>query len=287
MGPILIADYLADIAQNLLEIFQKKSMCQQSFDDGDYDEEEDEIESESLLVTSAGDLVAALCETVGPEFSKYFEVYLPLILKYYKPTKTQSERSMAVGCLGECINGIKGAVTPHTERLFQLFVKACGDEDELVRSNSAYALGLLSFHSQVDLSPHYPAMLTALYPLFSNQTFPNTVDNATGAVARLILARPSAMPLDQVLPTFVGALPLKADYEENQPVFECIFQLFNANNTFVLGNLPQFLHIFSQVLADNDQLKEATRNHLIELIRHLNTQSPELNISGSDLARFL
>ncbi|OBZ90920.1 putative importin subunit beta-4 [Choanephora cucurbitarum] len=287
MGPILISDSLEDVAQNLLEIFQKKSICQQSFDDGDYDEEDDEIESESLLITSAGDLVAALCEVVGPSFNKYFEVYLPLICKYYKPNKTQAERSMAIGCLGECIVGIKEAVTPHTERLTQLFVKACNDEDELVRSNAAFALGCLTTNTQIDLSPHYPTLLTTLSPLFSNQTLPNTVDNAAGAVARLILAHPNAVPLDQVLPTFTNALPLKADFEENQPVFDCIFKLFNASNPFVLNNLPQFLHIFTQVLSDNEQLKEPTRIHLIELIRHLNSQSPELNIGSSELARFL
>ncbi|RCH94783.1 hypothetical protein CU098_000953 [Rhizopus stolonifer] len=287
MGPVLISDVLEDIAQNLLEIFQKKSVCQMAFDDGDYEEEEDEIESESLLITSAGDLVAALCEVVGPSFHKYFEVYLPLIIKYYKPTKTQAERSMAIGCLGECIVGIKEAITPHTERLTQVFVKACSDEDELVRSNAAFALGCLTMYTQMDLSPHYPVLLTALSPLFSNQTFPNTVDNAAGAVARLILAHPDAVPLDQVLPTFTNALPLKADFEENQPVFDCLFQLFQAHNSFVFSHLSQFLHIFTQVLSDQEQLKEATRAHLIELIRHLNSQSPELNIGSSELARFL
>ncbi|CEP13770.1 hypothetical protein [Parasitella parasitica] len=287
IGPILVADCLEDISGNLLEIFQKKSVCQQAFDDGDYEEEDDELESESLLITSAGDLVAALCETVGPNFVNYFAVYMPLISKYYKPTKTQSERAMAVGCLGECIGGLKTAISPYTESLMKIFVKACSDEDELVRSNAAFALGCLAFHTQVDLSSEYPTLLTALSPLFSNQALPNTVDNAAGAIARLILARPGSVPLDQVLPTFTNALPLKADFEENQPVFDCIFQLFNTNNAFVLGNLPQFLHIFTQVLSDEDQLKEATRGHLIELVRHLNTQSPELNIGSSDLARFL
>lgn len=233
MGPILIADNLEGIAHNLLEIFQKKSICQQAFDDGDYDEEDDDLESESLLITSAGDLVAALCETVGPDFVKYFEVYMPLICKYYKATKTQTERAMAVGCLGECIGGLKSAITPHTEHLLSIFVKACGDEDELVRSNAAFALGCLTIHSQVDLSPHYGQLLTALSPLFNNQTLPNTVDNAAGAVARLILAHPDAVPLDQVLPTLTQALPLKADFEENQPVFDCIFQLFKGQNSFV------------------------------------------------------
>lgn len=79
----------------------------------------------------------------------------------------------------------------------------------------------------------YPTILTALHPLFHHQPLPNTTDNAAGAVARLMLVHPDAMPMEQVLPVLFSALPLKADYEENGPVFECLFQLFHSNNAFV------------------------------------------------------
>jgi hypothetical protein len=79
--------------------------------------------------------------------------------------------------------------------------------------------------------------------LFQNQSLVNTTDNAAGAVARLILAHPDAMPLDQVLPVLTGALPLKADFAENEPVFDCLFQLFRSNNAFVS----------TDVVADNKE----------------------------------
>jgi hypothetical protein len=233
MGPCIIADHLAEVSENILALFEKRSICQQNFGDEEFVDEEEEAESESLLISAAGDLVASLCETVGEGYSSYFDVFMPLIAKYYKKSKTNAERSMAIGCLGECITGIKTAVTPHTERLLQLFVKACGDEDHSVRSNAAYALGILSGNSQIDLSSQYPVILTALYPLFQNQPVPNITDNAAGAVARLIMANPNALPLDQVLPVFVSVLPLKADFAENEPVFNCLFSLFRANNPVV------------------------------------------------------
>lgn len=82
-------------------------------------------------------------------------------------------------------------------------------------------------------SRQYPTIFTALHPLFHDQSLPNTTDNAAGAVARLILAHPNAVPLDQVLPVFFTALPLKADFAENEPVFACLFQLFQSNNALV------------------------------------------------------
>ncbi|KAI7861966.1 armadillo-type protein [Spinellus fusiger] len=287
MGPCVIADCLEDITRNLLEIFEKRSLCQQNFDDEDFVDEDEEAQSESLLIGAAADLVAALCEVVGEGFSSYFDVFLPLIAKYYKKTKSSTERSMAIGCLGECITGVKRAVTPHTERLLQMFIKGCGDDDQTVRSNAAFALGVLTVNTQIDLSAQYAAMLTVLHPLFQNQTLRNTTDNATGAVARLIVAHPEAVPLDHVLPVFLGALPLKADYAENVPVFECLFHLFRANNAFIFAHLAQILPLFASVLADEDQLTDATRAQLIELVRALNSQSPELNIASSDLRQYL
>lgn len=287
MGPSIIAEHVEEISRNVLDIFEKRSICQQSYDEDDFVDEEEEAESESLLIGAAGDLVATICETVGEGYSSYFDVFMPLIAKYYKKSKTSSERSMAIGCLGECITGIKSAVTPHTERLLQLFIKACADEDQSVRSNAAYALGILVGNSQIDLTSQYPVILTALHPLFSNQPVPNITDNATGAVARLIIARPDAVPLDQVLPVFTSVLPLKADFAENEPVFNCLFQLFRANNTFIHSQIPNFLPVFHHVLSNEDQLNDSTRVELVELLRALNAQSPSLGISSSELARFL
>ena len=85
----------------------------------------------------------------------------------------------------------------------------------------------------VTLFRQYGSILSVLHPLFENQSFPGTTDNASGAVARLILAHPNAVPLDQVLPVFLNALPLKSDFAENEPVFESLFYLFRANNPFV------------------------------------------------------
>ncbi|CAO3697035.1 unnamed protein product [Umbelopsis ramanniana] len=288
VGPAVIADHVDPICQHLLEIFEKRALCQQEdeVEDGLVDEDE-QAEYESMLVGSASDLVGALAQAIGEGFSNYFNGFLPHISKFYKKTKTGAERSMAIGCLGEVIGGIKGGVTPHTEQLLTLFLKAAADSEEEVRSNAAYALGVLSAYTQYDVSSQYNTILGALYPLFHGQTLPNVTDNAAGAVARLILRNPEAVPLDQVLPTFTTALPLKRDFEENEPVFECIFTLFRANNSFVMEHIPQFLHIFAQVLSEEGQVKDPTKASIIELIRALDAQSPNLNIRSSELAQYL
>ena len=46
-----------------------------------------------------------------------------------KKNKSLSDRSAAIGCLAEIISGMKGAVTPQTEPLYQLFYQALADEE--------------------------------------------------------------------------------------------------------------------------------------------------------------
>lgn len=123
--------------------------------------------------------------------------------------------------------------------------------------------------------------------MFQGQNLDNVTDNACGAVARMIMRHPDVVPVDQVLPVFVQALPLKRDYEENEPVYKLLFQLIRSQNTWVFNNLTQLLTIFAGVLSKEDELKPHTRQEMIEIIKALNTQFPALNISASPLSTYL
>jgi importin-4 len=188
---------------------------------------------------------------------------------------------------------MKGAVTPSTEPLLELFYRGLSDPDDEVRSNSAFATGLLVENSEVDLSPQYRPLLAALRPLFvvtpdSPSAKLNARDNAAGAVARLILRNTAAIPLDQVLPVFLEALPLKNDYLENRPVFRALFHLFRANPQVLHPFIDRLLHVFAHVLEPSlpDQIGDETRAELINLIGALNAEDPG-KVQAAGLAPFV
>lgn len=60
-------------------------MCQQDPDqDESEDAPEDSAEYDSILISSAGDLVAAIATAFGPNFAGGpYEKFAPLIMKYY------------------------------------------------------------------------------------------------------------------------------------------------------------------------------------------------------------
>ncbi|ORZ23832.1 armadillo-type protein [Lobosporangium transversale] len=287
-GPGIIADHIGEIAEQLKLIFEKKAYCQQELadDEGLLDEDE-QAEFDALLISAASDLSGVLSAALGTSFVPYAQVFIPHIAKYYKKSKPSSERSMAIGSLGEIANGMGSGITEFTEQLFPLFVKALSDEEDEVRSNGAFAIGALCQNTTIDLSSQYPTLLTALYPLFQGQALPNVTDNACGAVARMIMRHPEAVPLDQVLPVFVQALPLKRDFEENEPVYQLLFSLIRTQNSWVGNNLPRLLQIFTEVLSKEDELKPHRRQEMIDIIKSLNQQFPALNIGSTSLSAYL
>ena len=67
-----------------MQILEQKAFCQQDPDQDENEEApEDQAEFDTVLISSAGDLVAALAEAYGADFAQAFNTFLPLIAKYY------------------------------------------------------------------------------------------------------------------------------------------------------------------------------------------------------------
>jgi len=283
IGPAILENYYEKFCSIAKETLEQKAICQQDPDqDADEEAPEDQAEYDSVLISSAGDLVAAMANALGSDFASAFNTFYPLIAKYYKKSRSLSDRSSAIGCLAEIISGMKGAITPSTEPLLELLWRAISDLDAEVQSNAAFATGLLVENSEQDLSPQYIALLGALQPLFNQPNDApaprlNARDNACGAVARLILRNASAVPLAQVLPVLFGALPLRNDLLENRPVFRAVLYLFQTQPDLLSPYLDGLLRVFTHVLDPSgvDQVGDEIRAGLIGLIGVLNSQTPE------------
>jgi len=100
------------------------------------------------------------------------------------------------------------------------------DEDQDTKSCAAYALGMLCIKSQAaqEVTSNYGAILHKLEPFLQVQNH-RMLDNACGCISRMIMAHPDSVPLGDVLPALAGLLPLKEDYEENEPIYKMLVQL--------------------------------------------------------------
>ncbi|WVQ81301.1 hypothetical protein IAT38_003424 [Cryptococcus sp. DSM 104549] len=280
-GPAIVEGYLDEIATFAIEILEKKSLCQQDPDGDDENAAEaDSSEYEAALVSNAADVFGAMATVLGPDFEQAFGQVLPLIAKYTEPKRTNTERSMAIGSLGEIIVGLKGGVTQFTEPLFGVISRGILDEDPDVRSNAAFASGVLIENSNQDLSSHYSTLLQALQPLFTPPEHAppalyNARDNAAGAVARMITKNASALPMEQVVAVLAGVLPLRFDPLENTAVYRALFQVFRTQPELVMAHIDHLLQAFAYVLLDpqhEDDATEETKAELRALVEHLKSQ---------------
>jgi hypothetical protein len=104
-----------------------------------------------------------------------------------------------------------------------------------------------------EVQPYVMDVLQALHPLFglppTEDGSAETIDNATAAVARLVMALPAAVPMAVVLPVFLQHLPLKADQCENPTVYKCLHQLVHLGYPDLTTHVGSILGVYGQVLS--------------------------------------
>lgn len=236
-GPAILAqdEMVKEIVTALTTIITRSHPCQQDLGDED---EEQEVEGTSeydwLVIDTALDAIIGLAVALGPGFTELWKIFERPILKFAASESENVERSTGVGVIAECAANMESAVTPYTGKLLTLLLKRLSDTDPDAKSNAAYATGQLIYNSTDSNTylPHYNTILQKLESMLQIQEA-RVRDNAAGCLSRMIIAHPDRVPIGEVLPAMVDLLPLKDDYEENSPVYECLLKLCMLSPTFL------------------------------------------------------
>ncbi len=243
-GPSLIASptILKPLTETLLHLLRRSHPCQSDFgleiEDNDLEES---AEYDWLVVDCTLDAIIGLATALGASFTELFKIFEKSILKLASSSE-HIERSTAVGTIAECIRGMGPAITPSTSTLLKLLLHRLSDEDAETKSNAAFAIGLLQEKSQSDpeILKAFPAILGKLEPMLQTERA-RMMDNAAGCVSRMIMRHQDHMPIKMVLPALVELLPLKEDYEENEPVWGMIVRLCKLSLPLPPLVIPSFL----------------------------------------------
>ncbi|XP_077663100.1 importin-4 isoform X3 [Eretmochelys imbricata] len=265
---------LAELCGALRAVLERKTACQDDGLDEEDEEDEEQAEYDAMLLEYAGEGIPALATAAGGDtFAPYFAGFLPLLLNKMKPSCSVAERSFAVGTLAETLGGLGRATAPFVPRLLPAFLRAARDPDPEVRSNGIFALGVLAEHGGEALLPHYPKILALLAGGSTQESSARVRDNVCGAVARMVLSQPQALPLSQVFPALLRSLPLTEDFEENKTVFRCISFLYENAPQQVLQQVGEVVRASSTVLG-TDHLPADAQVSLLSLLRHLSDRCP-------------
>ena len=227
-GPAILAqeNMLPQTVTVLGTIITRSHPCQQDLGD---EEDEQDVEGTSeydwLIIDTALDVVIGLAISLSVSFGELWKVFEKPLMKFAS-SNDRTERSTAVGVIAECSAHMGEAVSPYTATLLKLLLHRLSDEDPETKSNAAYAVGELIYNSTDSQAylPSFNTILSKLEPMLQ-MDHSRIKDNAAGCVTRMIISNPERVPISEVLPALVDLLPLTEDYEENSPVYECIFKL--------------------------------------------------------------
>lgn len=246
--------------------------CQQDL--GAEDEEQDidagSSEYDWLVVDTALDVVAGLAAALGTQFGELWKIFEKPVLKLVASTE-DVHRSTAVGTIAEVAKFTGEAITPFTDSLAQNLIRRLSDQDQLTKSNAAYALGLLILNSgdTGKTIPLFPRLYEKLEPMLSVHEMRIT-DNVAGCLCRMMMKHPDEGFVAQALPSVVRVLPLTEDYEENEPIFQCVYKLYDQSNPTVQQLTPELVGIFEKVLGEpEEQLEQDTRQMVQRMVQTL------------------
>lgn len=265
-GPYALLPVANDCLTFTHEILMKSAPCQASEEFlGEAPEEDDDHD---VVTQAACDLVGGFCRVMGAQFGQYLPQFLPAVCEYAKSSRPPRDRSMAIGWLSEVAQELEGSIFDHWQGVFlPATLAGLGDPAEEVKRNAAFCAGVCCEVLKERIAGDYPQILQGLEPLFgmdpnAGDSVAACVDNAAACVARMIMAHPAGVPMPQVLPPFLGLLPLKTDMTENETVYKCLLGLIQMGHPDAMAQKPELQRIFTAACAAGSKVDEEIQGQL-------------------------
>ena len=264
-GPHAILPIAETCIKNTLDLINRRAPCQIAHVVEGVNEEDEEHDP---FMTSVCDLIGSFARVMGAQFSSQLGTFLPPVCNFAKSSRPASDRSMAIGCLGEIAQEMGASIGEYFQPIFLPAILAgLSDEDDNVKRNGAFCAGVCAEGLTTSISAqYYPQLLQALSPLFAMDTSTDArkacIDNAAAAISRMIMASPSDVPLAQVLPVVLKSLPLKNDFTENETVYKCLLGLISMNNPDAAALKEEMRRVFTEAVSPGSKVDDEIKVQL-------------------------
>lgn len=268
------------LCSQLVDLLQGKHLCQ-SLDEAFDDEETgladlDASESDGLLTNVVLETLTALSKVLSvSEFSNIFTCLQNQIVALMS-SGSRAKRASVIGTVAEiCMN--LGTENPFLSVLLEHFINKLSTDKSLeVRGYAAYGVGILVNNAQnVDVSPAYQPILKSLFEVMTvasekspdenttQEVIDRCIANCSGCLARMILHNETLVPLSATIPPLLKQLPLKAGYEEYEPIFEVLLNLYGKSDPIILESSDLVCAALSNVFALDAERTKLSENTTI------------------------
>ena len=211
-----------------------------------------------------------LAHALGAQFAAAMQALFPQLMKYARNSAHHSLRATAIGAMAEAVKGAR--VLPPLELMSQLFQLGLTgmtnrQADPDIQRTAAFLCGVLIEMGGNSTEAYLTNTLQALHPLFASPD-PTVIDNACGAVARIITTFPASpnVPIEYILPTLLPALPLRKDHQEDEPVWRCVAELTTSPKVNVQGQGETAAALLAAIMRGMEQ-DPPLHPDLVDLLR--------------------
>ncbi|WVZ56341.1 hypothetical protein U9M48_006889 [Paspalum notatum var. saurae] len=256
-GFAAIEPYMLRLAEATLVLLRQESSCQQIESDG---EDDGNIDHDEVLMDAVSDLLPAFAKVMRSYFEPIFAKLFDPLMKFAKSPHPPQDKTMVVATLAEVAQEMGAPISGYVDKIMPLVLKELASSDSTNRRNAAFCAGEICKNGGAAALKYYGDILRSLHNMFGNESDDAVRDNAAGAIARMIMVQPQSIPLNQVLPVFIKALPLKEDREESMTVYGCICSLLLSSHSQILPLVPDVIHVFAQVVVSPDESDEVKTN---------------------------
>ena len=258
-----IASMIAEFQKTLQRSLERRAERGKRANDEDFDAEEhealrDEQAAEDEVFDQFAECVGSLLRSLKAPVLPTIE---PLLAQYVAPMlapdRSPEERRIAVCVFDDVFEHASenGASLRYLDAFVGPCLAGCADPDADVRQASVYGVGVMAAAVGAAFAPHVPGALAALArviqaPDARSEENLNATENAVSALGKLCESQRGAIPGAQdVVPRWLGCLPLREDTVEARVVHAQLVRMLEAGDPHLLGanneHLGQVVKVFA------------------------------------------
>lgn len=201
------------------------------------DPEEEDLDHDEQILTNVESVFLILAEKLEDDFHPYFVSVFPDLKKLLSPERSESDRSLAFGCIADvlkfCKISTKFFVQSLNDSINANLSKKLKKKNEQLLRHIAFLIGVL-FESDAETSRNYlNDSLSQLQKIYT-VTQKDGKDNVIGALSKIVLHLGLTLESSELFPKIVenifDNIPLNHDTYENISIFKMIMHLSKSND---------------------------------------------------------
>ena len=264
---LLNENKLIRIANLINLLLNYQTACQKKNDKDIQDEEE--LDHDEKILGGVIDLNLILSEKLEDHFHFILEKIYPNLIKYTNKDRSESDRSMAFGCLADIFKHCKISAPLYADSIISIIqesvYKVTKKKNEELLRHCAYLIGMLFYSIGEGMRKYFETCMGMLKNIYDS-TKGQGKDNVLAALGRIVIAlnlSPTDSFFNDIIQTVYSNCPLTSDAFENVTLVKLSFYI--AQKTDLKPIIKNVMDILKYVVLN--EISCGTSKELIKEIK--------------------